>query len=140
MFSFVTSHLYSYSHEQSIANIAALGRTKIEDGPSSLMQSTVSNTGACSTTSWIAFVKCSMNTLRGLFSLFNKGLCFFHNLRAQVNGWAAPVSISTNTGPRLWLLIFFRYPQFHVSQPCAVSVRMTNFTMILTLPFRAISA
>jgi len=35
MFSYITSHLYSYNHEQSIADIATLGRAKDEDGPSS---------------------------------------------------------------------------------------------------------
>jgi len=42
-----------------------------------ICQIIVSNTVGCSTNSWIAFVKYNMNTLRGLFSLFNKGLCFF---------------------------------------------------------------
>jgi hypothetical protein len=88
MFSCIAYHLYSYSHEQSIANIATLGRIKDEDG-----QSTVSNTGACSTTSWIDCVKYSMNTLRGLFSVFSKGLCFFSQPESS-SKWVGSPSVN----------------------------------------------
>jgi len=85
MFSCITYHLYTYSHEQSIANIVTLGRAKDEDG-----QSTVSNTGAFSTTGWIACVKYSMNTLRRLFSLFNNSLCFFSQPKSSSKWVGSP--------------------------------------------------
>ena len=101
-----------------------------------------SNIGACSTNSWIACVKYSMNTQKGVFSLLIKGPCFFSQPESSRKWVGSPqISTSTSTGPRLWLFfIFFWYPQFHVPQPRAVSVRMTDFTTIFTLPFRAVNA
>lgn len=93
MFSCITYHLYSYSNEQSFANIATLGRTKDEDGLHLICQSTVSNTGACSTASWIALVEYNLNTLRGLFSLFNKGLCFFSQTESS-SKWVGSPSVN----------------------------------------------
>jgi len=106
-----------------------------------ICQSAVSNTGACSTTSWIPCVKYNMNTLRGLFSLFSKGPSFFSQPESSSKWVGSPiVNLHQHWSQVVIFFIFLRYPQFHGPQPHAVSVRMTNFTMILTLPFGAMSA